>query len=1364
MSKNLYKLTIPAENVSEDLTDFPVLINLDQTSGTSDRDATDVFGYFDFPTNVDDNFKGTDNDPANPVLWDEPNFNKSGNDITPTLGTIDIQNNKLKFDLTFTDTNTQPASITQLWTNYTLSGNFEIEVEFSDMFTENGEYILYYLIVSGKTLQSTFIGKQPDTMVFRSRIDSNTDVISGATTNDFGKFRLNRTGSTITTSYIDGNGAWTELQSLDTGITEDLNILLATYCDSNPAFTSSCNFDNFKLNSGEIVWGKENKGVGDNFIGNDGEPANPDFWLSPQSRSDLSNNPTTFAIKNNSLRYIQTLDVDVYDNSHIVSKYALSGDFDVRVDFTKVITPISYEFTFKATNTQNANDTATESFWVRKSNTTGLNYNASVNGGTVQTGGNDDTTGKFRLTRIGTTATCYYWNGSNWVQLASGSIGNDNMYIDIIAQCWGTSSDAEMQFDNYVLNNGTLVWDNLVTDLSEMEITVPGTQEFYQKMIELNPVTYWRMNETSGTNAVDQMGAYNGTYPSGVVLNHSISPTEIPCVKFNGTSDATSRLTTQLDVNPFSEITINFLIKKDNLVADSWGRIANWSSSYWTTESDGPFFLTIGNTGNIGISLSQGDDFSSDLYINSINDVRLEWRMVTITLKDNDHVSIFMDGKLDNTEPLTFALSNSTRKFTIGANAYSLSGGIDSSYLQGVSLSEFSVFNRILTDKEIADLYQESLSVISLPIEIDRWDQINKQAQLWTKIPKLFSTKDNELTLSKMVHDYSTYMNSLNPLAYYRLGETSGTIAYDENGSYNGTYVNSPSLGEVGLLVDDLNPCVKFEHNVQQWCTVPLQTSIRSLVVIASCILGSSPYHYPLYGQYESNNDRSSLVIMGYDTDELPYINSTIGGTNNIAYGDQKVDDGLPHLFCVVYDGTDTIFYIDGIEQSQKISGINFFMSTQTEEFIGAYGHSTSHGSFGDRYIDEVSTFNYTLTQEEITNIYQQSIAKIENPNIGYTGSSSAQDVWTEYDAVYHLSKDGTDSTGNTLDGSMVNMGTGNVVNFGQGKGLYFNGMDNYIDMGVQSAFDLSATDDLFLEHTLAVDPNSLTWRGLQNRGSGNGGDFAGFQFSGVADSLSNQYIDNGVGGSSHSNLNRYVIVPNTLFNNTMLWKQIDGNINIYIDGLLHNGDSDNVILGDMTDVVIDTTRPTRIGIDHQDPSSTIQKMYGKLKEIRFSKSLKSSEWIARNNDSINDNLFTFESLTFNHITGTIVETFTMSEWLVRAWLESDGSLTNEKIVTGDTFELEIVASRKFPHIVTVSPMIGDIWTKLTTFNFDDLIYPTDPVTNPYYFKCIIGGIGGELEPIWTDTIGDQVVDGGVTWELIEGLIQPITHYPVMPV
>lgn len=47
---------------------------------------------------------------------------------------------------------------------------------------------------------------------------------------------------------------------------------------------------------------------------------------------------------------------------------------------------------------------------------------------------------------------------------------------------------------------------------------------------------------------------------------------------------------------------------------------------------------------------------------------------------------------------------------------------------------------------------------------------------------------------------YRSAVMASSPVAYWRLSETSGTTAVDEVGSYDGTYVGSPSLGNAGPM------------------------------------------------------------------------------------------------------------------------------------------------------------------------------------------------------------------------------------------------------------------------------------------------------------------------------------------------------------------------------------------------------------------------------------------------------------------------------------------------------------------------------------------------------------------------------------
>ncbi|MCJ7692985.1 MAG: hypothetical protein MUO22_06170, partial [Sedimentisphaerales bacterium] len=58
---------------------------------------------------------------------------------------------------------------------------------------------------------------------------------------------------------------------------------------------------------------------------------------------------------------------------------------------------------------------------------------------------------------------------------------------------------------------------------------------------------------------------------------------------------------------------------------------------------------------------------------------------------------------------------------------------------------------------------------------------------------------------------YVDVVDALNPLGYWRLGESSGTTATDRAGSYNGTYSGGVTLGTTGALSGDSDTAASFD-------------------------------------------------------------------------------------------------------------------------------------------------------------------------------------------------------------------------------------------------------------------------------------------------------------------------------------------------------------------------------------------------------------------------------------------------------------------------------------------------------------------------------------------------------------------------
>lgn len=85
---------------------------------------------------------------------------------------------------------------------------------------------------------------------------------------------------------------------------------------------------------------------------------------------------------------------------------------------------------------------------------------------------------------------------------------------------------------------------------------------------------------------------------------------------------------------------------------------------------------------------------------------------------------------------------------------------------------------------------------------------------------------------------YSAEVLADSPLAYYRLGEASGTTLVDSSGNArNGTYSGTPTFGTAGLLTGDTDTCVDFSGDdyatvtSATWMNTPSTLTVEAWVV-----------------------------------------------------------------------------------------------------------------------------------------------------------------------------------------------------------------------------------------------------------------------------------------------------------------------------------------------------------------------------------------------------------------------------------------------------------------------------------------------------------------------------------------------------
>ncbi len=206
-------------------------------------------------------------------------------------------------------------------------------------------------------------------------------------------------------------------------------------------------------------------------------------------------------------------------------------------------------------------------------------------------------------------------------------------------------------------------------------------------------------------------------------------------------------------------------------------------------------------------------------------------------------------------------------------------------------------------------------------------------------------------------------------VAWWKLDETSGETAKDSAGNNDGRIVGDPqwqpSAGKIGGAIEfdgdddyveigrESNFDIADQITVSAWIKVN-QFNKEWQAVIAK---GDSAWRI----QRIQNNNALEFACSGL---KIPS-----GAPWGNLYGERNVNDGQWHHIAGIYDGSKMYLYIDGtVDTSQPASGR---INTNDEPvFIGENSENT--GRYWDGLIDDVRIYNYALSKDEITALYNE--------------------------------------------------------------------------------------------------------------------------------------------------------------------------------------------------------------------------------------------------------------------------------------------------------------------------------------------------------------------------------------------------------
>ena len=148
------------------------------------------------------------------------------------------------------------------------------------------------------------------------------------------------------------------------------------------------------------------------------------------------------------------------------------------------------------------------------------------------------------------------------------------------------------------------------------------------------------------------------------------------------------------------------------------------------------------------------------------------------------------------------------------------------------------------------------------------------------------------------------------PLAYWRLGEATGTVAADQLATRNGTYANGPALGQPGALFNDPATSVGF-NGTTQYVQAPSDAALNlatfSVEVWAKPTGGAGTYHGVIASRLYP---QGWVVYLAADGTWEFWINSGTGMSS--VSGSAATLNSWQHLVGT-YDGTTAKLYVNGV-------------------------------------------------------------------------------------------------------------------------------------------------------------------------------------------------------------------------------------------------------------------------------------------------------------------------------------------------------------------------------------------------------------------------------------------------------------------
>ncbi|TMD84018.1 MAG: hypothetical protein E6I78_11385, partial [Chloroflexi bacterium] len=435
---------------------------------------------------------------------------------------------------------------------------------------------------------------------------------------------------------------------------------------------------------------------------------------------------------------------------------------------------------------------------------------------------------------------------------------------------------------------------------------------------------HWRLSDTTGTTAWDTTGTYNGVYVNSPTLGSpgAIARDPSTSVTFNGSTQRVN-----LPILPSAA---------GDFAIEGWTYLTNASVNNNTIFGSGTLqFLARPGTGSFPTAAYAAVTLNGTVYAlqptspaSNIN-AWVYWVMSrqggTLTLYRN---GVQIAQRTDLPATATTSLSG-----------YIANESNGSYYLTG-RVQDVAVYTRALSSGDVANGYTAATNGLA---------------------PGSASASTTPY--------YNAVRSEPSLLAYWRLGESSGTTATDVLGRSNGTYVNSPALGAGGPIANDPDTATTFNGSTQR-VNLPLSPTVTDYSIEGwTYLTNGTVNNNTLYGNASTvqllarpgNATFPTAAYAGVTLNATAYVlqpNSTAPNTNIWVY------------WVVTRQGATLTLYRNAVQIAQRTD----LPATATTTLNGYIAAEPSGAYYLTGQIDEVALYTSALTPQAVTGHYQAAL------------------------------------------------------------------------------------------------------------------------------------------------------------------------------------------------------------------------------------------------------------------------------------------------------------------------------------------------------------------------------------------------------